>query len=137
MPYLLHTVKVSSSTAQIDCLISGPSHRKDPLLEISNKTFIEELTKDSQLSCIHNEILQKGCSEKFSKYFIHPDSKVLMFIKENTINNTFSYLIIVTDSLRNKVLTISHFSHFHSCQVSSIHEKTSDFRIFSLFLTRR
>ena len=104
--------RVPSSTVHVNCLISGPNHKRDPLLEISNETFIEEQTKDPQLSCIYKEILQKGCSEKFPKYFIHPDSKVLMFKKENTINNTFSYLIIVSDSLKSKILTISYLSHF-------------------------
>ena len=82
-----------------NCLISGKISKRDPLLEICNETFVTEQSKDSELSVIYHEILNNGSSKKFPNYFIHPDSKVLMLKKQNHIQNTFSYHIIVPHSL--------------------------------------
>ena len=103
---IVNDSKVNKTPHAVNCLISGNENKKDPLLEISNQTFVQEQIKDPELAPIYNEIVKKGSSSKYPNYFIHPDSKILMFKKENVINNTFSYLIIVPLSLRSKVLTI-------------------------------
>ena len=75
-------------------------------------TFVEEETKDPELFQIYNEITNNASASKYPYYFMHPNSKILMFKKENAINNIFSDLIFVPKSRSSKVFTIMHLSHF-------------------------
>lgn len=52
-----------------------------------------------------------GLSVKYPNYFIHPDTKVLMFRKEH-IDSTITFHIVVPHSLKSKTLAIAHLSHF-------------------------
>ena len=70
-------------------MISRNASKKDPLLGISNQTFVSEQIKSPQLKPIYEEILNNGCSKMFPKYFIHPDSKALMFKRENTYDSSY------------------------------------------------
>lgn len=85
---------------------------RDPLLEISNETFVKEQSKDSQLSVIYNEILNTGTCVKDKNYYIHPDTKVLMYKKYNEYNLNYQHVIVVPQSLKAKALAIAHVTHF-------------------------
>jgi transposase InsO family protein len=91
---------------------SQNSNSKDPLLEISDATFVNAQINDKKLAPIYNQILQFGKYSKDERYFIQPDSKVLMIKSANNFNRDFSYLIVVPHSLKAKVLRINHLSHF-------------------------
>lgn len=85
---------------------------QDPLLEISDETFVNAQIKDKKLAPIYEQILNTGKYQKDERYFIHPDSKLLMIKFANELNKDFSYRIVVPHTLKPKVLRINHLSHF-------------------------
>lgn len=82
-------------------------------LDIPLDTFREEQAKDPSLSKIL-EFLKSGDNHKpnvFKFYYIHPDMDVLCWDKHSAISFSKNPVIVVSDSLKGRILSIIHVSH--------------------------
>lgn len=95
------------------------SDLKDPLLEISNSTFLKHQLTDLNTSLIYNAIMNREQTPTLKNYVIDPDTKLLFYTKYD-IDNADSELqhdnkpfrIVVPKVLIPKVLRIVHLPHF-------------------------
>lgn len=83
----------------------------DPENEISQKTIFEEQQKDTTVKNMMKDIQKKKFPQKYKNYFIHPETKLLMFNKYNN-NDTYVNLIVLPDVLKPKAIKLAHISHF-------------------------
>lgn len=91
-------------------LLSSENDFQDPLLEISNKMFLIEQKKDKYLNKMYQGILHNRYNKSNQNYFIDPESRLLKYKPQDQYNN--HPVIVVPNSLKAKVLAITHLTHF-------------------------